>query len=68
MIYVSDGIRKFALEKYLTWFNVSSLGKGRGAGVELNKPALLRVVYQVPFPYKVQIGVKGERYTFCLLF
>lgn len=50
MICVSDGIRKFALEKYLTWFNVSSLGKGRGAGVELNKPALLRVVYQSTFP------------------
>lgn len=50
MIYVSDGIRKFALEKYLTWFSVSSLGKGRGAGVELNKPALLRVVYQSTFP------------------
>lgn len=39
MIYVSDGIRKFTLEKYLIWFSVSPRGKGRGARVEL-KPAL----------------------------
>lgn len=30
MMYVSDGIRKFTLEKYLTWFSMNSLGKGRG--------------------------------------
>lgn len=40
MIHVSDGIRKFTLENYLTWFNVSSLGKGWEVGVLLKKPAL----------------------------
>lgn len=40
MMYVSDGIRKFTLEMYLTWFSMNSLGKGREAGVELEKPAL----------------------------
>lgn len=39
-MYVSDGIRKLTLEKYLTWFNVSSLQREGGAGVELKKPAL----------------------------
>lgn len=40
MMYLSDRIRKFTLEKYLTWFNVGFLGKGWGVGVELKKPAL----------------------------
>lgn len=40
-MYISDGIRKFTLEKYLTWFLASPLGNGRwGVGVELKKPAL----------------------------
>lgn len=39
MMYVSDGIRNFTLEMYLTWFMMSSLGKGRGPGAELKKPA-----------------------------
>lgn len=37
---INDEIREFTLRKYLTGFIVSSLGKERGADLELKKPAL----------------------------
>lgn len=67
MMYVSDGIRKFALEKHITRFVLSSLGKQREQGPSLGTSSV-RTVSPGSFPCHMHVGIKGDRWTFHILF